>query len=227
MDFDPASHSIAERYAMLIGLIVPRPIALVGTSAPDGSSVNLAPFSFFAGCGSNPMSLLFCPGNTREGGEKDSLRNAKPKSEGGQGEFTVSLCTTEILTRAVACSEGLPYGSDEFRLSGLTARPSSVIAPPGVAESPATFECRTLQVVRLAPGVTGGGNIVIGEVVHLRVDDAVLDSRGEIDAAKLSAIGRLGGSDFCSTRERGVVPMGIAALTWRNPFAIEGLSDTV
>jgi flavin reductase (DIM6/NTAB) family NADH-FMN oxidoreductase RutF len=219
MEFDPATHSIAECYRMLIGLVVPRPIAVVGTRSPDGSSTNLAPFSFFTGGGSVPMTLLFCPANHDDGSEKDSLRNAKPIADGGSGEFTVSICTHAILNGVVACSEPLDYAASEFDLAGLKPRASSRIAAPGVAESPATFECRTLRVIRLAEGRSSGGNIVIGEVVWLHIDDAVLDARGRVAADALQAIGRMGGIEYCATARRGSLPFGRAALEQSNPFA--------
>lgn len=219
MEFDPAKHSAADCYRMLIGLIVPRPIAIVGTCAADRSSVNLAPFSFFNGCGSTPMTLLFCPANRRDGGEKDSLRNAKPVSEGGQGEFTVSLCVESIVQRAVSTAEALAYGESEFELSGLAQRESRVVAPPGVMESPATFECRTVQVIRLAPGIAGGANIVIGQVVHLSVADVLLDEHGRLDQSQVRTVARMGGDHYCETSKRFELPMGRQALDLQNPFA--------
>jgi flavin reductase (DIM6/NTAB) family NADH-FMN oxidoreductase RutF len=88
MEIDPAQLAPADRYKLLIGCIVPRPIAFVSTISLDGMP-NLAPFSFFNGIGSDPMSLLFCPVNKGDGSEKDTLRNAKPAAEGGVGQFVV------------------------------------------------------------------------------------------------------------------------------------------
>jgi len=215
MELDPAMLPSSERYKLLIGAIVPRPIAVVGTCAADGSSVNLAPFSFFAGAGSVPMALLFCPANDDRGGEKDSLRNAKPASSGGQGEFTVSVASAELIRRVVAAAEPLPYGQSEFVLAGLTPSPGRRVKPPFVFESPVAFECRTRQVVRLGEGVPNAGNIVIGEVVLVHVRDdlhGLIDDRRRIDPAKLDAIGRMGGLGYCTTRDRFELPWGAAAI---------------
>src|SRR5215510_13173869 len=163
MDLDPASLSIPDRYKLLIGLIVPRPIAFVSTVSPDGR-LNLAPFSFFNGLSSEPMSLLFCPANKPDGSEKDSLRNAKPVDEAGTGEFVVNVVAEEFERKMAAAAEPLPYGESEFALSGLTPVPSAVVRPPRVLESPASFECRTDRVIRLNPGAAAGGNIIIGRV---------------------------------------------------------------
>lgn len=218
MDFKPKSLSIENRYKLLIGSIVPRPIAFVSTVAPAGAGLvggrayNLAPFSFFAGVGSNPMTLLFCPANKPDGGEKDSLRNAKPVSEGGTGEFVVNIVPHAIARRMAACAEELAYGVSEFELSGLTPVGSSVVKPPRVAECPIAFECRTVQVIRTNPGQPAGGNIVIGEVVHIHADDAVVNDRFHVDPALLDAVGRMGGRTYCTTRERFDIPWGRAAL---------------
>jgi flavin reductase (DIM6/NTAB) family NADH-FMN oxidoreductase RutF len=209
---DPATLPPDRRYALMIGSIVPRPIAVVGTCLPDGSEPNLAPFSFFAGVGSDPMCLLFCPANRSDGSEKDSLRHAKPVAEGGCGEFTVSVATESIIRQVVACAEELPPACSEFELSGLTPAPSHRVRPPRVHESPITFECRTLRVIRTNPERPSGGNIVLGEVVWIHADPSVMDDRFRVQADAVRAVGRMGGLDYVRTADRLELPWGAAAL---------------
>lgn len=211
MELDPALLPAPERYKLLIGCIVPRPIALVSSVSPDGRP-NLAPFSFFNGVGSDPMALLFCPANKADGSMKDTLRNVLPPAEGGTGEFVVNIASEPYASRMAAAAEPLPYGESEFELSGLTPAPSAKVRPSRVAESPVCFECRTLQVVRLNPGVPAGGNIVIGQVVHVHLADGLANERLHIDPERLAAIGRMGGTGYCRTRERFTMPMGREAL---------------
>lgn len=211
MEIDPALLSQPDRYKLLIGGIVPRPIALVSTLSPEGRP-NLAPFSFFNGVGSDPMMLLFCPANKPDGSEKDTLRNCKPTAEGGLGEFVVNIVSEAIERRMAAAAEPLPYGESEFDLAGLTPAPGRRVRPPRVAESPLSFECRTVQVVRTNPGRAAGGNVVLGEVVHIHAAEGLVNERFHVDAAKLEAIGRMGGLAYCRTRERFEMPMGRAAL---------------
>lgn len=211
MEFDPAALAQPERYKILIGCITPRPIALVSTLSPDGRP-NLAPFSFFAGVGSNPMTLLFCPANNPDGSEKDTLRNAKPIAEGGVGEFVVNLACRAYAPRVAAAAEPLPYGESEFELCGLTPAPSRVVGAPRVAESPAAFECRTLHVIRTNPGQPAGGNIVLGRVVHVFIRDGAVNERFHADPAILDTVGRMGGLEYCTTAERFSMPMGRKAL---------------
>lgn len=211
MEINPEDLTIAERYKLLIGGIVPRPIALVSTISPSGS-LNVAPFSFFCGIGSNPMSLAFCPANKDDGRDKDTLRNVLPPHEGGTGEFVVNAATEAIARRVAAAAEPLPFGESEFDLVGFTPAPSRVVRPPGVLESPMSFECRTRHILRLNPGAPSGGNVVIGEVVWIRAAQGLIDARYRVDPDALQAIARMGGFGYCRTRDRFELPMGRSAL---------------
>lgn len=211
MDLTPETLKVAERYKLLIGGIVPRPIAFVSTISQKGEE-NLAPFSFFTGVGSNPMTLLFCPANKENGSEKDTLRNCKPISEGGQGEFVVNVVSASFIRQAVAAAEPFPYGESEFQAVGLTPVPSQIVRPPRVLEAPIAFECRTSHVLRTNPGQPAGGNVVLGEVLHVHVRDQLINDRLHIDPALLDAVGRMGGLGYCHTRDRFDLPMGLAAL---------------
>lgn len=212
MEFNPESITQPERYKLLIGCIVPRPIAFVSTISPDGRTLNLAPFSFFNGVGSNPMTLLFCPANKPDGTEKDTLRNCKPIAAGGTGQFVVNAAVDVYARKVAAAAEPLPYGESEFELAGLTPAPSVKVKPPRVSESPVAFECETMQVIRTNPGGVASGNIVIGRVVHVFVRDDLINERFHIDPAKLDAIGRMGGLGYTRTRDRFEMPMGLEAL---------------
>lgn len=211
MQIDPAEVPPGARYKLLIGGIVPRPIAFVSTINTSGQS-NLAPYSFFAGVGSEPMTLLFCPATQPDGRDKDSLRNALPREEGGTGEFVVNVATEAYAAKVSAAAEELRHGASEFMLTGLTEAPCARVEAPRVAESPVSFECRTVQVVRTNPGVPNAGNIVIGEVVWVHVADEVVNERLHIDPDALRAIGRMGGLTYSTTRDRFDMPRGRAAL---------------
>ncbi|MBS0190463.1 MAG: flavin reductase family protein [Planctomycetes bacterium] len=219
MIIDPSQISISDRYKLLIGGITPRPIALVSTASPAGR-LNLAPFSFFAGVGSNPLTLLFCPVNNPNGTEKDSLRNAKTRAEGGTGQFVVNVVSHRFARQMAASAEELPYEQSEFELSGLQQAPSSRVAPPRVADAAMAFECETRQVIRTNPGQPGGGNIVIGEVVSVFIRDDAAGDRLHIDPDVLDTVGRMAGTTYCLTRDRFELPMGRKALSGESPEAV-------
>lgn len=220
MEFHPEALSIRNRYRLMIGAIVPRPIAFVSTVSADGIT-NLAPFSFFNGVGSNPMTVLFCPGNNPDGSEKDTLRNCKPVEEGGTGEFVVNVATEAYATAVAAAAEPLAADESEFDLVDLASARSRVVRPPRLAASSIAFECQTSEIVRTNPGRPAGGNVVLGRVVHVFVRDDLVNDRLQIDADKLGAIGRMGGIGYATTRDRFEMPRGRAALEIGDPFSRE------
>ena len=202
MEFATESLPHALRYNLMVGAIVPRPIAVVGTVNARGQH-NLAPFSFFNGVSAEPMVVMFCPVNKRDGSENDSLANAKPVAEGGMECFSISIATEANIAAVVKCAAELAHGESEFAYAGLTPRACARIAAPALAESPIHFECETIEVRRFAPpGTPSAGNCVFGRVVHVRVDDCLANERMHIDPAKLAAVGRMGGAAYVSTRDR-------------------------
>jgi flavin reductase (DIM6/NTAB) family NADH-FMN oxidoreductase RutF len=153
------------------------------------------------------MTLLFCPANRPDGSEKDSLRNAAPRDQGGTGEFVVSIVSHALVKPMALSAEDLPHDQSEFdmpelRAMGITPAPSAKVAPPRIAQSPLAFECETLQIVRTNPGVPNAGNIVLGRVVSLFAAEGVLSDRLHTDPAALDAVARMGGNAYCTTRDR-------------------------
>lgn len=175
---------------LLNGAIIPRPIGWISTVHADGRP-NLAPFSYFTVVCVSPPHVLFCPGRRGpQATEKDSLANVRR-----QGEFVVNI-VSEALAQAMNLTSA-EVGADvnEFEMAGLTAVPSAVVAPPRVAESPIHFECKVTQIVDVSDAPSGG-SVVIGQVVHIHVDDAVLLDGGRINIPELHAIGRLAGAGY-------------------------------
>jgi flavin reductase (DIM6/NTAB) family NADH-FMN oxidoreductase RutF len=211
MKIDPAKLDPKVRYNLLIGSILPRPIAVVGTYGP-GNVANVAPFSFFNAVSADPMLVMLGIANNAQGEPKDSLRNLLAVSEGGRGGFTISIAHREILGQVVSCAEALPPEESEFELSGLTPIRAELVDAPRVAEARITLECKTHSITRFKPGVPGAGNLILGEIVLIHVADSLANDRLHIDPAELDAVGRLGGFGYCSIRERTNVPPGREAL---------------
>jgi flavin reductase (DIM6/NTAB) family NADH-FMN oxidoreductase RutF len=194
MRIDPREASAANIYKLMIGLIVPRPIAFVSTLSAAGIR-NLAPFSFFTGICSNPPVICFSCGRTRDAQKKDTLRNVEET-----GEFVVNVVSEEFAAQMNICSTEFPPEVDEFTASGLTPVASELVKPPRVAESRAAMECRLLQIVEVSPQPLGG-SLVLGEVLRFHIDDPLFENF-KIDAGGLNAIGRMGGAAYTRTRDR-------------------------
>jgi len=195
MVVDPATVEPLNVYKLMIGAIVPRPIAFVSTISADGVP-NLAPFSFFTGVSANPPVIAFSPmRRASNGGRKDTLNNIEATRE-----FVVNVVSEEFAERMNLCSEEFPPEVDEFKVSGLTPVASDLVKPARVAESHMNMECRLVQVVHVSPKPLGG-SIVLGEVVRFHVDDALVDNF-RIDPDKLRAFGRMGGNSYARTTDR-------------------------
>jgi flavin reductase (DIM6/NTAB) family NADH-FMN oxidoreductase RutF len=193
---DTAETSWVDAYRRLTEVVIPRPIALVGTVGPEGA-VNLAPFSFFTVVSSNPPFVAFSPHRLgRTGGKKDTLRNIE-----ATGEFTVSVVTESIAEMVNSCAAPLPYGDSEFEHSGLTPMPARRVRAPLVAESPVGLEC-TVEELRSYGAEGGAGTLVVGRVVLIHLDPAIRDGKdGSVLHDRLRAVGRMGGSLWCRTQD--------------------------
>jgi flavin reductase (DIM6/NTAB) family NADH-FMN oxidoreductase RutF len=183
--FDPREVDRRETYHWLTRVVSPRPIAFVSTLSREGKG-NLAPFSYFNLGGINPPSLVFSVLNDRHGNEKDTLRNIRET-----GEFAISVVTRAMAERMNATSAAFPRGVDEFDEAGFTRRPSELVKPPRVAESPLTMECRLHVIVDHGTGPLAA-HYVIGEMLLLHADEAILGADGRPDAERIGFIGRMG-----------------------------------
>lgn len=192
---DPAQTHYNDLYKLMIGAIVPRPIAFV--SSQDAAGVlNLAPFSYFTACSTNPPVVCFCSAvRTGPRPQKDTLANIE-----ATGEFVINIVTEELAAAMNATAAEVGPEVDEFALVGLTPLASESVKVPRVAESPIQMECTLRQVLAISP-LPGGGNLVLGEVKRLHIADAVM-VEGKIDPDRLQAIGRMGGPTYVRTRDR-------------------------
>jgi flavin reductase (DIM6/NTAB) family NADH-FMN oxidoreductase RutF len=190
MEISPDSLSRQSIYKILIGSVVPRPIGWISTIDASGRP-NLAPFSFFNVVCAKPPTVLFCPMiRSTDGKPKDTLNNVKET-----GEFVVNIVSGELVSQMITTSVEIAPEVNEFETAGLETVASVAVRPPRVAESPIHFECKVTQIVEIG-NHPGGGSVVLGEIVHLHVDERVLFDEDKIDLAALKPIGRLAGSDY-------------------------------
>jgi flavin reductase (DIM6/NTAB) family NADH-FMN oxidoreductase RutF len=188
---EPDSAGFPNVYKVMIGSIVPRPIAFVSTISPDGI-YNLAPFSFFTGVSVNPPVVCFCPLRKANGHRKDTLNNVERT-----GDFVVNIVSEEFIEQMNATSAELPPDVDEFRVSGLTPVPSDLVRSPRVKESHVSMECKLFRIFEISDKPSGG-SIVTGEIVRLHVDDSYIGNF-RVDPDKLKAVGRMAGITYVRT----------------------------
>lgn len=194
MQIDVSKTDVVAVYQMLVGLVTPRPIAWVTTLSQTGV-VNLAPFSFFNTFGANPPVVVFSPTLKRDGGKKDTLINIETN-----GEFVINASTERNADLINMSSKMLLPDESEVELTGLSTMKSDKVRPPRLAEVPFALECRVLQIIPVGNGAISA-NLVVGEIVMMHIDDAVLDPKGQPDPRKIKAIARLGGEFWCRTQD--------------------------
>jgi flavin reductase (DIM6/NTAB) family NADH-FMN oxidoreductase RutF len=194
MQIDVARTSVVEVYQALVGIVTPRPIAWV-TTVDRAGRVNLAPFSFFNAFGANPPVVVFSPTNRRDGSKKDTLLNVE-----ATGEFVVHAAVASLAEKINATSKELPPGESEVEYVSLHTTQSVKVRPPRLVEAPVAMECKVRQVIPIGSGAIAA-NLVIGEVVIMHVDDAVLDANGRVDPRKLKTVARLGQDYWCHTSD--------------------------
>ncbi len=194
MFFDAASLSSRNAYRLMIGSVLPRPIAWVSTVAAAGQG-NLAPFSFFTAITSAPPTLCFSASH-RGGGPKDTVRNVRET-----GEFVVNVVDEAVADAMNASSEEAPPEIDELLAAELTPAPSRLVRPHGVAEAPIRMECRLDRFVEV--GEEDGATLVLGRIVAWHIRDELFDEeRLRIRIDRLHAIGRLAGDWYTRTRDQ-------------------------
>jgi flavin reductase (DIM6/NTAB) family NADH-FMN oxidoreductase RutF len=187
MELDPRTMKPESTYKLLIGCVVPRPIAWVSTVDADGVN-NLAPFSFFMGVCQEPPTIAFSSG-PRAQDRKDTVRNAELTED-----FVVNVVDDDRAEQMNLTSGEYPPAIDEFALTGLTAAPSVRVRAPRVLEAPVSLECRLSRII---PVGRGPHSLVLGEIVYFHVRDDVYDrATGRVDIGRLRPVGRLAGHQY-------------------------------
>jgi len=208
MKFDLERTSANETYKLLIGLVAPRPIALI-TSMDEEGRLNAAPFSAYnylctdppiVGVGvMNRPAEAFVP--------KDTARNIRRT-----GEFVVNVVTEDIAQKMNICATDFPAEMSEVELANFTTTPSQLVKVPRIAEAHAALECREYATMEI-----GRSRIILGRVVAIYVEDRFVDPAGPyIKAEELHAIGRMNGlGNYVRTRDAFMTIPRISYENWK------------
>src|SRR5580698_1430638 len=208
MKFDMEKTTPRETYQLLIGLVAPRPIALV-TSMNEEGRMNAAPFSSYnylctdppiIGMGvMNRPALDFVP--------KDTARNIRRT-----GEFVVNVVTEDIAQQMNLCATDFPAEMSEVEIAGFTTTPSQKVKVPRLAEAHAALECREYTTMEI-----GRSRIILGRVVAIYVEDRFVDPAGPyVHADELHSIGRMNGlGNYVRTRDAFITIPRISYEEWK------------
>lgn len=186
ISIDPKQNTERDNYKLLIGSIIPRPIAFVTTQSEDGI-VNGAPFSYFNIVSSNPPMVSLAI--QRPNKLKDTARNIYSTRE-----FVVHIVDDENVAKINETAASLPATESEIKLASLTLVKSENVSVPGIREARVRMECRLVQSIPF--GKDGpGSDLFIGEIVRFHVDEAIYED-GQIDPRGLNAVSRLAGANY-------------------------------
>src|SRR5258708_31461042 len=194
MIFDMEKPKVGESYNLLIGLVAPRPIALV-TSMDEDGRLNAAPFSSYNYLCTDPpiigMGVLNRPSENFV--PKDTARNIRRT-----GEFVVNVVTEDLAQQMNICATDFPAEVDELEMAGLATAPSQIVKVPRIDQAHAALECREYTTMEI-----GRSRIILGRVVAIYIEDKFVDPAGPyVRAEELHAIGRMNGlGSYVRTRD--------------------------
>lgn len=188
LSFDPYQQTERENYKLLVGTIIPRPIAFVTSKSEDGI-VNAAPFSYFNIVSSNPPMLSVSV--QRKGDDKkDTARNVLAGKE-----FVVHIVDEENVFEVNETAASLPPNESEIDVTKLTLVDSEEIDVPAVEQSKVRFECVLHQAIDLP-----NTDLLIGRIVRIHVDEVIYEN-GRINAEVLKPVSRLAGTNYARLGE--------------------------
>jgi flavin reductase (DIM6/NTAB) family NADH-FMN oxidoreductase RutF len=209
MYFDLERSPVSDAYKLLVGLVAPRPIALI-TSLDEKGILNAAPFSAYNYLCTDPP--IIGVGVTNRPDQrlvpKDTARNIRRT-----GEFVVNVVTEDIAEQMNICATDFPSEMSEVELAGFTTVPSKLVKPPRLAESHAALECREHTTMEI-----GRSRIILGRVVAVYVEDRYVDPAGPyIKADEMHAIGRMNGlGNYARTRDAFMTIPRISYEEWKS-----------
>ncbi len=219
MIIDPGTLDATSNYKLLIGSILPRPIAWVSTLSRDGIA-NLAPISFFTAVGRKPpvVSITMQP---RSDGVtlKDTFVNIRDT-----GEFVVNMVTLEQAHAMHRSAFEFDSDIDEFSAVGLDKEASLAVAPPRVKGAPISLECR---LDRIIPMGDQHDYVVFGEVLRFNVQDQFYLAGGRIDTGALQSVGRLA-AEYTLVHNAFTLPLDdqlLASLRGKRAGRLDGHDD--
>jgi len=201
MNFDPLSIEPTQSYRLMVGSIIPRPIAWISTLSSK-NVLNLAPYSFFTVASCNPPVLAVTQVNPRDRAAKDTLTNLLATKE-----CVVNIVNENLAAEMNASCADYPADVSEFDALGIESEPGHAVKVAGVKAANVRFECVLREIIEVST-LPMGGTMMLLNVVNIYVNESVL-SQGRIAPDLLDAIGKLGGDLYTTTRDRFEMPRPI------------------
>jgi len=212
----PGDITKKEMHHLMLGTVIPRPIALVSTVDSNGIK-NIAPFSYFNAISSNPPILAFSISRKNDGEKKDTLLNLEE----------TGVCVVNMVSKDIAVQMAISaanYGSevDEFEKSGFTPVKAKTVEVYGIKESPVRFECKVNKILEFGNDKYSV-SLVVCDVSCIEADENIFDENGKIIPHKTGIIGRLGRAYYLEVNEKNIFKIP----HFKNPIGFDALPESI
>lgn len=195
LNFKPEQLTAKEKYKIMVGSVIPRPIALVSSQSKEGI-VNIAPFSYFNIVTYRPP-IVSVSVQRVEGEMKDTARNILMNRQA-----VVHIVSQSNVEEANKTSAALGPEESELELTNFTLQSSQIIAVPGIKEAKVRFETELYDHVVIEEDEQVTTDLLLLKVVHYSLDETVYDPQtGYVDADVLAPVSRLAGNDYAGLGE--------------------------
>ncbi|AYV35312.1 flavin reductase family protein [Erysipelothrix rhusiopathiae] len=194
MKFNTHELSAKDRYKLLTGSVVPRPIAWITTRNTD-DSINLAPFSFFS-LVSTEVPIVSVAINRSNGKLKDTSKNLLQTRE-----CVIHIANHEHVEAMNESSMTLSYGESEVSKVNLETQSSTMIDTLSLKDVKIKLETVLFshQEIENEDGVCT--DLFLLKVLHLDIDDSIFMQENQyIDVNKFGPIARLAGNQFAEIK---------------------------
>jgi flavin reductase (DIM6/NTAB) family NADH-FMN oxidoreductase RutF len=167
-----------NRYKIMSGTVVPRPIAWTVTD--DEGVLNCAPFSYFIPISSNPALVLIAIGKKDDGSPKDSLANILKTKKA-----TICFAKKEHADLVQKCATPLGKDESEIEKFEIEVEKSMEDFPAVISGCESALFCEYYDTYDI-PGDT---TPVILEVKHQFIQDDKINERNHVNIDTLARCG--------------------------------------
>jgi flavin reductase (DIM6/NTAB) family NADH-FMN oxidoreductase RutF len=196
------------RISLINSLIGYRSLNLLGTASNDGIT-NLCIISSAFHLGANPPLIGLVIRPERE--HNDTLRNIKTT-----GQYTLNNVLPEWYMQAHQTSASYPSGVSEFDICGFHKQYVKGFKAPFVSESNVRIGLELNELVDIE---MNGTTIVIGEIVHILTEDALIAADGTIDHSEAKTMTVAGLDTY-------YLPRCVGQLAYAKPGVVPHLQDS-
>lgn len=167
-------------------------LQLLGTVS-EGGITNLGLFNSVFHLGADPalIGMIFRP----DGDDHDSLKNIIQTRE-----YTLNNVLPEWFKHAHQTSARFPSGHSEFEPCGFKESYLEDFKAPFVAQSSIQIGLEMRELIDISINNT---KMLIGEIVHVSMDDSILESDGNVDHLKAGTVTVTGLDSYFTTSHLG------------------------